>query len=315
MTDKDKHRKTLAGDGSKERRSSRKRSRSRSSSDSRSVTSSSSSRASSASGRSRTRSRSSHRHRRWSRSHSGSHGRRPRERQQQDRHRSDHHGSSRHDNSRDGYAARGQDDRYQWQAKKEELRSNETAALSKTDTKTPSSKATASANSEKKVESASSDVKPTDTTIGSQVQVLQPPIVRVTKPVAVAAGSMTAPTLQMLKTSAASQLSAASSEANSASTFSRDSIVRNLQEMVKPAASEISRTLEEVELNEKEKSALEFAISMYMAANEFYDGGSLWCRQCDSIFTDISAMCRHIHSDKHQLVSFTLLQSAVDCHK
>ena len=83
--------------------------------------------------------------------------------------------------------------------------------------------------------------------------------------------------------------------------------------MVQPAVSvpDVSRATEEIELNEKEKSALEFAISMYMAANEFYDGGSLWCRQCDSIFTDITALCRHIHSDKHQLVSLMLLQMRI----
>jgi len=74
-----------------------------------------------------------------------------------------------------------------------------------------------------------------------------------------------------------------------------------------PVASvpEVTRATEEKpssELGEKEKSALQFAISMYMVANEFYDGGSLWCRQCNDIFLDISALCRHIHSDKHQLV-------------
>ena len=88
-------------------------------------------------------------------------------------------------------------------------------------------------------------------------------------------------------------------------TFSRDSIVRSLQNMV--SVPDSSRTMEDVELVEKQKSAFELAISMYMAATEFYDGGSLWCRQCDCIFTDISALCRHIHSDKHQLVSSATL--------
>jgi len=128
---------------------------------------------------------------------------------------------------------------------------------------------------------------------------------------------MMAPKLHMLKTAAeippTSQSLATNAEGNSASPFSRDNIVRSLQEMVQPAVSvpDVSRATEEIELNEKEKSALEFAISMYMAANEFYDGGSLWCRQCDSIFTDITALCRHIHSDKHQLVSLMLLQMRI----
>jgi len=131
-----------------------------------------------------------------------------------------------------------------------------------------------------------------------------------------AAASMVAHKLHMLKTAEippASQLLPANSEGNTTSPFSRDNIVRSLEEMVQPAVlvPEVPRPAEEMELNEKEKSALEFAISMYMAANEFYDGGSLWCRQCESIFTDISALCRHIHSDKHQLVSFTVLQMRV----
>jgi len=98
-------------------------------------------------------------------------------------------------------------------------------------------------------------------------------------------------------------------EMHAESKFSRDSIVRSLNEMV--SVPEGSRTAEDLELVEKQRSAFEFAISMYMAATEFYDGGSLWCRQCDCIFTDISALCRHIHSDRHQLVSCTLLLSFV----
>lgn len=115
---------------------------------------------------------------------------------------------------------------------------------------------------------------------------------------------MTAPRLQTLKS--AVDVPAPYPDAyTSASPFARDNLVSGLEEMVKPAVSvaEVSRVAEEAELSEKEKSALEFAISMYMAANEFYDGGSLWCHKCDNIFTDISALCRHIHSDKHQLVS------------
>ena len=124
------------------------------------------------------------------------------------------------------------------------------------------------------------------------------------KPAAFLTGSMAAAELQL--PTPASQSLPASSEASTTSPFSRDNIVRNLQEMVKPAVCQDVRTVEDIELNEKQKSALQFAISMYMAANEFYDGGSLWCRQCDSIFPDILALCRHIHSDKHQLVSFTV---------
>lgn len=145
-----------------------------------------------------------------------------------------------------------------------------------------------------------------------QAQISQPSDFQVAKSVAVPAAVTTVPKLQMLKTY---QAPSSVSEANTASPFSRDSIVRNLQEMVKPAVSDpdVARPAQEAELSEKEKSALEFAISMYMAANEFYDGGSLWCRQCDDIFTDISALCRHIHSDKHQLVSSALLLSMHSC--
>ena len=54
---------------------------------------------------------------------------------------------------------------------------------------------------------------------------------------------------------------------------------------------------------EKQRSAFELAISMYLSANEYYDGGNLWCRLCQRLFTDIPELCRHIHSDQHQLVS------------
>jgi len=161
---------------------------------------------------------------------------------------------------------------------------------------------------EKKTETdaPSDDAQPVANNFG------QTPVSEAPKPVAAVAESATVPKLQALKTSAF-HTSSTVSEVNATSPFSRDNIVRNLQEMVQPVAAaaapvpDAPRTSEEAELNEKEKSALEFAISMYMAANEFYDGGSLWCRQCDDIFTDISALFRHIHSDKHQLVSSVLL--------
>ena len=187
-------------------------------------------------------------------------------------------------------------------------------AASNIDTKT-----SAASTDLQNVESAAvGDVRPPSNNLGpatgSLAEISLSSTVSLSKPVTAAAGGMMAPKLQMLKASpavAASQPLATSSEAGTPSTFSRDNIVRNLQEMVKPAAPipDVSVAAEDVELNDKEKSALEFAISMYMAANEFYDGGSLWCRQCDSIFTDISALCRHIHSDRHQLVSFLLLQN------
>jgi len=338
MMDKDKR----SGDGSRECQGSRKRSQSLSSNDSISSSSSSStsSDASSVSSHSdeKSRRKSSQLHRRRSRSHSGT--RRQRERQQldrqsddrrgddrrssdsrrsNDRHSDDRRRDDRRGNTRGGYAAVGRDyDRYHWRAKNEEPVANETTATAsvaavaasiKSDTKTSSSKTTASASSEKKMESvASSDTQTVSNNMGPAAEVSQS---QVTKPTTVTA--VTVPKLQMLKTPAIipppppSQPSTSSSDTATSSPFSRDNIVRNLQEMVKPVVVSVldaSRTAEELELNEKERSALEFAISMYMAANEFYDGGSLWCRQCESIFTDISALCRHIHSDKHQLVSF-----------
>jgi len=108
---------------------------------------------------------------------------------------------------------------------------------------------------------------------------------------------------------------------SSSSSFSRDSIVRSLQEMVKPAITAMGEPgggnvlmKEDTELTEKQRSALEFAISMYMVASEFYDGGSLWCRLCDGIFGDMSSLCRHLHSDQHQLVrSMVLVGLAWHC--
>jgi len=289
-----------AGREGKERRETRKRSRSRSSSASRSTTSSSSSNKSSSAGRhgrDRSRSRSSRRHHRRSRSRSGSRGRRP-----QDRRSGDRRGTS-----RGSYEARGP-------VKKKELSSSKTrtsdfsaaftaaAATSVDDSKTSVTKPIVSATAERMPKSAAlSSVKPASSTF-TPVAASQAEVPQITHPTAaVAAGGTADSVQQMLKTPPMMP----ASETNTASKFSRDSIVRSLNEMV--SVPDSSRTAEDVELVEKQRSAFEFAISMYMAATEFYDGGSLWCRQCDCIFTDISALCRHIHSDKHQLVSSALL--------
>jgi len=96
------------------------------------------------------------------------------------------------------------------------------------------------------------------------------------------------------------------------STFSRENLICSLQQMVKSTEDGTSSGKEKNEpissaMKEKQTSALELAIAMYLAANEFYDGGNLWCRLCDGIFDDISGLCRHIHSDQHQLVSVWML--------
>ena len=321
--DRDKRtKKSTAGRGSKDQQGSRKRSQSHSSSSSRSSSSSSSSsNDSSTSNRSRDRgSRSLHRHRRRSRSGSGSRGRRPQGRQQRDDHSEDHRDNGRRGSDRGSRTGSGRE----YSAKKEETRLKETkssnpTAVSKTDAAASLPQTMASADAEKKVENAtSSSAQPMPNNSGPATgpQTDKPQSFN-TAAINLAAG-MKKPVPRLMELKFA-QPAASSSEPSTGSTFSRDSIVRNLQEMVKPAAAvsvpEGSRSAEDVpvpaELNEKEKSALEFAISMYMAANEFYDGGSLWCRQCDNIFTDISALCRHVHSDRHQLVSSSLLPDNV----
>ena len=348
----DKRKKSSAGRGSKDRqqRSGRKPSRSRSSSYSRSSSSrrSSSRTASSTSSRSRGRSDSrSSRHRRRrrrSRSRSGTSDRHRRDRQQSDPH--GHRSNGRRASSPPTASARGgrDYDRFHWHANKAEPAlpgSNETTAADSSSAanapkndpaKASLPKVTTASNEEKKVDSAppavaaqlvSNNVIPvvdSQTTAKSVAESLPPPTVP-----AAEGTTTTVPRLQMLKTpfilpAPQPQPSSSGPEAINA-TFSRDSIIRNLQEMVKPPppAADVPRAAEETQpelLGEKEKSALQFAISMYMAANEFYDGGSLWCRQCNDIFLDISALCRHIHSDKHQLVSDAalLLNSCICLH-
>lgn len=56
-------------------------------------------------------------------------------------------------------------------------------------------------------------------------------------------------------------------------------------------------------MDERKKCALDMAISMYIRAEDYYDGGNLWCRKCNLVFTDILALCQHLHSDQHQTVS------------
>ena len=53
---------------------------------------------------------------------------------------------------------------------------------------------------------------------------------------------------------------------------------------------------------EKQRLAFEYAISMYVKATDYYDGGSLWCNKCDLVFGNMVALCRHLHSDQHQVV-------------
>lgn len=61
-------------------------------------------------------------------------------------------------------------------------------------------------------------------------------------------------------------------------------------------------------LDEKRKHALELAINMYIRAEDYYDGGNIWCRKCDLVFPDMSMLCHHLHSDHHQQVSACILQ-------
>lgn len=56
-------------------------------------------------------------------------------------------------------------------------------------------------------------------------------------------------------------------------------------------------------MDEKKKWALDMAVNMYIRAEDYYDGGNLWCRKCNLMFTDILALCQHLHSDQHQTVS------------
>ena len=55
-------------------------------------------------------------------------------------------------------------------------------------------------------------------------------------------------------------------------------------------------------LDEKQRLAFEYAISMYVKATDYYDGGSLWCNKCNLVFGNMVALCRHLHSDQHQVV-------------
>ena len=51
---------------------------------------------------------------------------------------------------------------------------------------------------------------------------------------------------------------------------------------------------------EKEKIALEMAITMYMSADEYYDAGNQWCKKCNVLLADLGDLCQHLHSDSHQ---------------
>lgn len=208
--------------------------------------------------------------------------------------------------------------------KKKELHATETkrsdlsaaaaaAAASKADTKTSVPKLMDLVVSERKTTSAAvSDVKPaagvSAPSTSTRAEIPH-------QAAAVVDSSADCMQQMMLKTRQlvpAPQTSVVNAEVDPASKFNRDSFMRSLNEMVSVQNS--SRTVEDIQMVEKQRSAFEFAISMYMAATEFYDGGSLWCRQCDCIFTDISSLCRHIHSDKHQLVSYALLSSVCKYH-
>lgn len=54
---------------------------------------------------------------------------------------------------------------------------------------------------------------------------------------------------------------------------------------------------------DKEKKALEMALSMYVGASEYYNGTNIWCQKCDVIFSDVFGLCQHLHSEMHQSVS------------
>jgi hypothetical protein len=117
---------------------------------------------------------------------------------------------------------------------------------------------------------------------------------------------------------AAPNATGGSLEKSGSSAFSRENILNSLQQMVKSSSTDCDaaaqgRDNSDIKVNamkEKQTSALELAVAMYMAANEFYDGGYLWCRSCDRIFGDISALCRHVHSDQHQLVSLLFVDDS-----
>lgn len=53
---------------------------------------------------------------------------------------------------------------------------------------------------------------------------------------------------------------------------------------------------------DKERKALELALSMYLAASEYYNGTNVWCQKCGIVFDDVHSLCQHLHSEKHQIV-------------
>jgi len=277
---------SVGSGGGKQKQGNRKTSRSRSSSG-RSTSSGSSS-----SGSSRSRSTGSRRRRRRSRSS----GRRDRGR------RNDESG-------RRGYAAdRGRgNDRFHWYAKSEKKATD--PAASKTDRKTAESTASADA-ADVKVKSSVPSLMPINTGPVTQPEPPQSTVTKAPNQPAAGLGKVATPETKVCPSVPPPQTTMTQPQEASTpgSAFSRENIVRNLEEMVTNAAPDIvPKPAGDSELFEKEKSAFELAISLYMAAQEFCDGGSLWCRQCDTISADISSLCRHIHSDKHHLVSCVLI--------
>lgn len=66
------------------------------------------------------------------------------------------------------------------------------------------------------------------------------------------------------------------------------------------------------ELREKSNSMahamserIKFATSLYLKAENFYDGGNLWCQSCNTLHKNIYEFSQHLHSQDHIKVSWT----------
>ena len=64
------------------------------------------------------------------------------------------------------------------------------------------------------------------------------------------------------------------------------------------------------ELREKSNSMahamserIKFATSLYLKAENFYDGGNLWCQLCNTLHKNVHEFSQHLHSQDHIKVS------------
>lgn len=81
----------------------------------------------------------------------------------------------------------------------------------------------------------------------------------------------------------------------------RDSSESDRRALDFQSAAQLKTAAERAE--DKEKKALELALSMYLAASEYYNGTNVWCQKCGFVFDDVHGLCQHLHSEQHQIVS------------